>query len=380
MTPSIKILEEHPPTAGEHDGYQQEPKGRYRPCERVRKEEPYEPVIDLRKVVYIPAASAKSKKRTLRFTFNVAADVPKGAKINFELQYNALPFDSTNYVLVGQKRRGVVFDWSPRKKLAVDEYYLRVRMHLADQTPVVRKAIGRKPRRFPKEHEPWPWLFFNMPVKVGTKAELVEQQNAICDLYAKYVDQLVTNYAEVMEMTDKVKAGKEAVNGASLDEKKFEKLIVAWRNKQGKLQQEIQDLVNENPVFAMKSPTAYRHLNDLARMVSKAGLKSQLAVTKQYGVAQIRPKKVHVFFNGSFQWAAGKEALNNKLETIENLICAHLLPAEGAEGDAAAQGASKEGAKGGKKKDDPKAGGAKNSAKGAAKKTSSKKKSSSKKK
>ncbi len=342
------------------------------PDEDADSEEPYEPVIDLRKVVYIPAASAKSKKRTLRFTFNVAADVPKGAKINFELQYNALPFDNTNYVLEGQKRRGVVFDWSPRKKLAVDEYHLRVRMHLADQTPVVRKAIGRKPRRFPKDHEPWPWLFFDMPVKVGTQAELVEQQNAICDLYAKYVDQLVGNYAEVMEMTDKVKAGEEAVNGASLDEKKFEKLIVAWRNKQGKLQQQIQDMVITHPVFATLSPTAYTHLNNLGRMVSKAGANSQKEVTTQYGVAEIRPKKVHRYFNSFYKWKIGKTQLEGTLEKIERLACAHLLPPEGAEGaeGAAAQGASKDGAK----KDDPKAGGAKKSAKGTTKKKSSSKK------
>ena len=33
------------------------------PDEDADSEEPYEPVIDLRKVTYIPAASAKSKKR-----------------------------------------------------------------------------------------------------------------------------------------------------------------------------------------------------------------------------------------------------------------------------------------------------------------------------
>ena len=72
-------------------------------------QDPYDALVELRKVDYIPA-SAKNKKKTLRFTFNVAADVPKGAKLNFELQYRALPFDNTNFVLKGQKRRGLVFE------------------------------------------------------------------------------------------------------------------------------------------------------------------------------------------------------------------------------------------------------------------------------
>lgn len=341
------------------------------------RQDPYDPIIDLRKVEYI-ASSATTKKKAIRFTFNVHADVPKGAKINFELEYNALPFENINFVLEGQKRRGLVFEWSPKKALAIDQYYLRVRMHLNDQTPAVKKSIERKPRKFPKALEPWPWLYFNNPVKIGTEADLLAQKNAMCDLYGKYMDRLVANFAEFQKTVDKVKAGQEAANGTKLDEKKFEKIIVAWRNKQGKLQQEIQDLVIDKPVFASNSPTAYRYLTDLGRMVSKSALRSQKEVTDQYGVAEIRPKKVHRYFNGVYRYAAGKKQLNDTLGRIENIVCAHLLVEEDAEGDPAAKdGAKKDDPKkGDAKKGDPKKGGAKKSAtkKGSSKKKSSKKK------
>ncbi len=326
------------------------------------RQDPYDPIIDLRKVEYIPESAAKSKKRTLRFTFNVAPDVPKDAKINFELEYKALPFESTNFVLEGQNRRGLVLEWSPKKELAIDEYFLRVRMFLNDQTPAVRKAIEQKPAKFPKEFEPWPWLYFDTPVKVGTEAELLEQKNAICDLYGKYMDRLVANYSEFQEAMDKVAAGEAAVNGTSLDQAKFEKIVVDWREKQGKLQEEIQNLVIDNPVVAATSETAYRYLSDLGCMVSKAGHQRQKAVTDKYGVAEIRPKKVNPFFNPSYRYAAGKEALNKQLERIETIVCAHLL--EETEGDAAAQdgskaGAKKDGEKDGAKKDGAKEDGAK---------------------
>ena len=277
--------------------------------------------------------------------FNLSTDIPKGTKINFIFEFNAVEIGNMDYVLKDENRKDVTVLWKPKTKLATGDYFLRTKIVLKDQTPAVAKIFRDRAKRFPPEDEPWTWYFANEKtesIKVGAVMDAATEQKAICEAYTAMMDELVANLGEFVAKMEKVKKGEELVNGGALDVEKFTAYVGDWRKKQGQTQFKITMFQVEEPDLFQKSMTAHANLLDLGRMVSKRAWQVQGEVLKQYGVTKVinpSPKG----FDRVIKYATHAEALNARMDKIHGLVCPQEATEEGEKGKEGEEG--KEGTK-----------------------------------
>ena len=138
----------------------------------------YKPYLEL--VSYEYAAAPKGGKQSLKLKLNFSADLPLGTKIQMDLVHNGLPLigETIFFDFKTAKRKGFIYEWTPKKTLGVDNYYLRVQVDLLNQVAKVRKEFATKAKIFPPKANPLVWLYGQeqYAIKVGTDAELQAQQ------------------------------------------------------------------------------------------------------------------------------------------------------------------------------------------------------------
>jgi len=296
---------------------------------------------------YIPPKGADGQQ-ILELKLNVHPDVPTGAKLNFELEYQSLPVKgASDFVLKDKRRKGVLFVWKQQSRVPADTYYLRVRMYLVDQSPEVREELLKKTKSFPPEADPWSLYFFKQPIQVGTEEEVLAEKLAACTAYEDLCYALVDQMGVFVKLADAVKAGEKAVQGGQLDVPKFTELLVAWRKEQGELQKAILRFPEDHLAFFQKFRTAHLNLQQLGKMVSKHSWTLQNGVTKQYGAVTINPVS-HPNFDRGFRFRVSSQHLTDKLNQILDLVCPPPLE-EAVEPEAEPAEAAKKPKKGSKK-------------------------------
>jgi hypothetical protein len=288
------------------------------------------PYVEFQEKKYI-SPEKEGASPTISLKFNLVTDVPKGAKIYFELEYNALSLDEVEYTLKDENRRNLTLTWKPKQRLAVGEYFLRTRMPLQAQTPAIQKALKQSDKRFPPKNEPWSCYYADQPLLIGGPAEEAAEQKAICEAYQSFIDKLLGNMDEFKEKIDKVNAGQELVNAGTLDVEKFKAFIIEWRKKQGELQKSIVEFQVKEPALFQKSITAFADLRLLGQMVSKRAYLMQKEVTAKYKVEEINPKETHQYFDRVTKFKADADGLTRKM----NDVLRHACPAEVADTDGA---------------------------------------------
>src|SRR5258705_13802658 len=99
----------------------------------------HDKMVEIVKVEALP--SKTPKRQTLSITFNLIPDLPKGVKVEFELQCQSIKVgDPLIYTLENETRKNIRMTWTPKDRLIVDKYVLVTRIPLAEQTPETRKT------------------------------------------------------------------------------------------------------------------------------------------------------------------------------------------------------------------------------------------------
>ena len=322
------------PAPGGEEQPTEEPKG------RGANTEGWDKYLDLLEAKYIPAQK-EGVLPTVQLKFDLAPEVPKGAKIDLEFELLGGPYEEVSYTLKDENRKGLTVVWKPKKRPPVAEYYLNSYLRLESQTPAVQKIIKANAKRFPAKNEPWKYYYFHQPIQVGNAEDEVKEKEEICARFRSIIERLMASGNEFKEKMDVAKKGSEFVSGSALDVPKLTAFIVEWRKKQGEIQKEIIDFQVNEPGLATKVGGAVTELQNLGRMVSKRAVQLQKEVTDQYKVEAINPPS-HEHFDRSYKYAVNAKNLNNAVEKIERLACPEPPPgAEAAKKDAADPAAAK---------------------------------------
>lgn len=294
----------------------------------------YKPYLELVSSEYV--AASKGGKQTLKLKMDFSPDLPIGTKIQMDLVHNGLPLigESIFYVLKTTKRKGVIYDWVPKKALGVDSYYLRVQVDMLDQTSkVTREFKAEKNKKiFPPRANPLVWLYGQekYAIKVGTEEERQAQEDLMCTVYDDFINELINNWSDFKSTLDAVKEGKKYSNGGVVDRKGLELFVKKWRRQQGTTQKAVLiDFPTNRPAVHSKSRTAHFNLLRLGRMVSKRSVSYQRDLEKAVGIAAINPSldtknkddAVLRFFDAGFRYRVSKESLNKTMDNIYRLVC-----------------------------------------------------------
>ena len=301
-------------------------------------DEAHEQYFFIKNTTYTPAKGKNGSQR-LELTFDLSPDVPKGTKLELELEHQGLALDSTRtfYTLKDSKRDGLKLVWKFKERLAVDEYRLWTRIRLESQKAAVRTALLAKTDKWREADAPFSWYFFNDPIQLGTPEELAEEREKICEAYGELLEELVGNLKEFSATLREVAAGEKYVDGETLNVEEFTAFVVEWRTKQGETQKKIAAFPQEQAQVLQKSRTAYANLVRLGRMISKRSLAKQKDVTQQYGAGIINPKS-HPSFDRTYKFTVSSKSLKDSIEKIYDLAC----PEEAEEGDASEEEGSDE--------------------------------------
>ena len=181
----------------------------------------YKPYMELVSSQYV--AAPKGGKQTLKLKLDFSADLPLGSRIQMDLVHNGLPLlgETVFFDFKTAKRKGVIYEWTPKKSLGVDSYYLRVQIDLLSQVAKVRREFALKEKVFPPKANPLVWLYGQekYAIKVGTEAELVAQQERMCTVYDDFINELVGNWNDLKKNLDAVREGKKYSNAGVVDQK-----------------------------------------------------------------------------------------------------------------------------------------------------------------
>lgn len=292
----------------------------------------YRPYLELIGSQYI--AAPKGGKQTLKLKMDFSADLPLGTRIQMDLVHNGLPLigETVFFTFKTSKRKGFIYEWTPKKPLGVDNYYLRVQVDLLDQIARVRKEFAGKEKIFPPKANPLVWLYGQekYAIKVGTEAELQAQKEMMCTVYTDFINELADNWNEIKNSMDAVREGKKFSNAGVVDRKGLENFIRKWRRKQGAIQKGIlRDFPDKWPAVHSKSLTAHANLLRLGRMVSKRSVSYQRALEKELRLQRINPllntkdkeDAVLQFFDYGYRYKVSKESLNRTMDNIYRLVC-----------------------------------------------------------
>jgi len=328
--------------AEEKEEPQPAPGGEEQPTEELKgrgaNTEGWDKYFELVEAKYIPAQK-EGALPSVQLKFDLAPEIPKGAKIDIEFELNGGPYEEISYILKDENRKGLTVIWKPKKRPPVNEYLLNTYLRLDSQTPAVQKIIKSNAKRFPAKNEPWKYYYFHQPIQVGTPEDEAKEKEEICALFRTIIEKLMASGNEFKEKMDKVKKGSELVSGATLDLAKLTAFIVEWRNKQGEIQKEIVDFQVHESGLAIKAGAAVRELQNLGRMVSKRAVQLQKEVTDQYKAEAINPPS-HEHFDRGYRYAVNAKTLNSTVEKIERLACGEPPPEEEAGKKAAADPAA----------------------------------------
>ena len=292
----------------------------------------YKPYLEL--VSYEYAAAPKGGKQSLKLKLNFSADLPLGTKIQMDLVHNGLPLigETIFFDFKTAKRKGFIYEWTPKKTLGVDNYYLRVQVDLLNQVAKVRKEFATKAKIFPPKANPLVWLYGQeqYAIKVGTEEERKAQEDIMCTVYDGFINELVSNWNDFKGTLDGVREGKKYSNSGVVDRKGLEAYIKKWRRQQGTTQKAILiDFPTNRPAVHSKTLTAHANLLRLGRMVSKRSVSHQRAVEKELRLQAINPRldtknkadAVLRFFDAGFRFKVSKEGLNRTMDNIYRLVC-----------------------------------------------------------
>lgn len=332
-------------------------------------EEPaFPPYIDLVRSEYLPAKDAKGKQR-LRLRLTLTDSVPVGSRINFELQYTGLTVEETVFELKNRRRKGIVFEWRPKKPLAPEKFALFTLLRLEEQTLEVQKAIRARPKAFPLDRNPWALYFFEDEdlIDVGTEEEKEAFKGKICATYDGLIAELGANNDEAVETYEDVLSGKKFARRNSVDTKALNAFARKWQLKQSVTQKKILLMPDTHTAIHQKSLTAHQNLARLGLMVSRRIVKLEKQIETKFGVTiQVVPqgKKDEDlrYFQSSWRYSTTKKALINMVEKIYQLTCPEeeeeeaggAKSSDGGKSGGGKKGSSKTGGDGKKKRDDKK--------------------------
>lgn len=304
----------------------------------AREEIKFKGVIDILNIKVVKAAgkkAGKKKKRkkgkkasirkgqkTIEIVFNVNPDVPKGAVLQFELEYRGLPFGQPkSYKFKSENRSNLKLSWTPNSRLPVDEYRLWTRMPLALQSGSVKKIIKKNTKAWPEKDEPWVWYYLDKPFQIGTQADAAIEKEEIKKYFHESCDKFVELNGEFIDLCDSVEAGEKFVSGGSLSTEELSEAVIAWMKKMADIQKSNAGYRQKEPGLYSKSEKAHYLLKTLGQMVAKRCYRQKLKGTLlkyKLGMKDLKLVGVEGFDSG-YRGRTQVQDLQRKYEDLAEL-------------------------------------------------------------
>lgn len=278
----------------------------------------YDKIVD---ITGIDLQSSSPRRKVIEISFNLHPQIPSGATIEFELEYQALPFDHAQFTLKDEKRRNLKLSWTPKHHLPVDTYFVRTRMPLDAQTAKVVAELTKRQKIFPPDSAPWSWHYPEFPVKVGSPEDQAAETAAVRSYFKTQAGRILALYKDFKAVTTALEEGKDYVSGTKVDTPKLSSFVNKWMSEFGTLQRELKDYELREPGLYRKMALAHFNLAQLAQMVGRKCYKQDLgAALEKYkmNVADLRLKGDRNF-DPNWRYRVKPESLNAKYGRIRDL-------------------------------------------------------------
>jgi hypothetical protein len=301
----------------------------------VDQPKPYDRFVEIVKAQAVPAPGA-AHRHVVEITFNLVPDLPKGVKIQFELQRQGEQVgDPMFYTLENETRKGLKIAWKPKDRLTTDKYVLVTRIPLADQTPEVRQALSAKPTRFPPDSDPWPFSHVQKEFQVGTAEDEAAEAAEVKKFVEDNVEKLLALNNEGVEELEKHLTGK-------FNQEALKKYLTGWMVRMGQVQREVNDFQLKEPGLFTKHQKLHHELAQLGRMVGKRITKIDLGgILKKNNIATTAfPLPSAPGFDGNFPYLVNGPKIKQQYEMIDRLL--NPEGTETAEKEGAEEGAEKD--------------------------------------
>jgi hypothetical protein len=298
-----------------------------------KDETKHERVVDILKMQPV---KDKDGHQAIQIQFNLHPQVPKNAKVEFELQYQALEFDFYHYILKDENRKNLKIEWKPKYRLPVDTYFVRTRMPLVLQDAAVAKEIEKRDKVFPKDSEPWSWNYPDLPIEIGTKEDLEAELKAVKDYFKAQTDKLVESSNAFMDEIESLEKGDKYVKGGKVDTVELGKFVEDWMKKHGEIQQAVAEYEKKELGLFLKHQAAHFELQLLGRMMARRCYNRALVAAldkRKVALADLKLKG-SPSFDINYRGSVTPAELQRKLERIFEL--AGLAESEDAGAGAAA--------------------------------------------
>ncbi|MBI4586486.1 MAG: hypothetical protein HY717_20945 [Planctomycetes bacterium] len=271
----------------------------------------------------LKAAPAKDnpKLTTIEIVFNLSPDLPKDVKMEFELEYQSEELEKAYFQLKDENRKNLKLSFTPKTRLAVDEYFLRTRVRLDQQAEAVKEAILKKEKVFPPDQEPWPMYYPDKPIKVGSKKDKEAEDQEVKEYFQRSCDALMELSNEFMEAMEAMDKGEKFVSEKKIDQKPLVDFILGWMKKMGEQQAALENYAKAEPALVRKRPVAYGYLGELGRMIAKRCYRDTLPkILAKYGsnLANLKITADKNFIS-SYRFRVRPVDLENKYKEIARL-------------------------------------------------------------
>ena len=281
-------------------------------------------VIHIVKIDVVPGKrSATRNNSTIEVNFSVEPSLPKGATVVFDLRFgfDPDPLDTTRYTLESEKRNGLKLSWKPKKRLPVGEYSIKTYIPLAIQKAVVAREIKKRQKAFPPDSAPWSWYYPDIPIKVGTAADLKAEREEVKKYFRENTASVQEYYYEFVDEMEKLKAGEKYVDGGSLRNKALVDYVEPWMKKYGTLQKQLRGFESLQPGLFSKDRAAYLQLELLSQQAAKCAWEALKVALEKRGTSLGNFKfKGSKDFNANIRGRVRESKLVQTYEAINRLI------------------------------------------------------------
>lgn len=297
----------------------------------------YPSLVEIVKVEAKPVAGGRGRYK-LEVTFNLIPEVPRGAKVEFELQRDGFAVgDSFAYVLETEVRKNLRTTFTPKSRLVTDKYYFMTTLPLDQQSAEVRRAVEAKPARFPPEHKPWPMNHPQQAIPIGTAEDEAAEKKEVADFVSGNMEKLLDLNEKAMDELEKQGAGK-------LDQAALKKFLEQWMKDVTQVQKDVKAFEEKEPGLHFKCQKVYEELVALSKMVAKRITKNEVpALLKKNNVLPASFKlPVVADFDANYRFRANASDIEERCQKIDALLDPESAPEASAAAEAEA-GKAKDG-------------------------------------
>lgn len=280
----------------------------------------YEPVIKIHEIKAVDK-DEKSRRKTIQLLFDVHPKVPKGAKIELELEYLGTTLVNTTYEVKSDIRTKQKFTWDPNIRLPVDSYILMSRMKPEAQPRSVKKALESVTDVFPPDSQPWTWYHADKKLEIGSPEDLAAEEAEIRETYKKWCFALLDMNGEFVDAMDEVIEGKKFVSDGKLEEDELKDWVEKWMKKMAEFQMALQEYPDKEPGVYRKTQRLHYETTELSRMVGKRCYRDKLQETlEKYGksVGELKLPAVKGF-DPNYRYAVSPKFMQARYETIARI-------------------------------------------------------------